>query len=321
MPAYHVERAIEITKPHAEVMRIVHDFQRWPAWSPWNYLEPADIEIDVWGEAGKTGHGYSWRGNATGAGKMQIDAASDDTLAMTLTFLKPFKSTAKVDFRVEALGESKTRVTWSMDGKLPFFLFFMVEGMKAFIGSDFQRGLMLLKDVAEHGSARAHSTVGDVVSKAPLHYLAMRKAGPVAELPKLMEDALPKLHDFIQAHDALEIAGPPMSVVHHFDMKNQQTDVSVAIPVSAASFEAVRTGRVTLPTSMQAGELPACRALEVEHVGAYDHLAGAWATAQTHLRHRKLKAHKKQAPFEIYESDPAEVDERDRVTRVYLPVR
>jgi len=49
----------------------------------------------------------------------------------------------------------QTKVTWTMNGCVPIFLFFMIGMMKAWIGMDYERGLMMLKELAEKGKVDA----------------------------------------------------------------------------------------------------------------------------------------------------------------------
>lgn len=125
MPAYHVERSVRIDADESRVRPAIENFAEWPKWSPWLCMEPT-TKLNVYGTPGKTDHGYEWDGELVGAGSMKIASTSNGTQQMDLSFLRPFKSKAQVMMQVKPAGEGQTDVTWHMDGKMPFFLFFMI---------------------------------------------------------------------------------------------------------------------------------------------------------------------------------------------------
>ncbi|MEZ6097042.1 MAG: hypothetical protein R3C03_22940 [Pirellulaceae bacterium] len=75
-----------------------------------------------------------------------------------LRFLKPFKSICETSFELEPVSNG-TRVTWNMDGAMPWFMFWMIPMMKTFIGMDYRRGLLMIKDLIETGSIPSQTEV------------------------------------------------------------------------------------------------------------------------------------------------------------------
>jgi len=150
-PTYTVERTTTVAAPPDRVYAEVQDFHRWPAWSPWEGLDPAMTRSYGGAEAG-TGATYSWKGNRkAGEGRMAMtDAEPSDRVVIALDFLKPFKSSSVTTFSFVPEGEG-TRVTWSMTG--PRTLAVKVMGvftsMDKLVGKDFDKGLARLRTVAE----------------------------------------------------------------------------------------------------------------------------------------------------------------------------
>ena len=138
MPKVNVEASIDIAAPAERVHAVLVDFNTWPTWSPWLYLEP-EAKITYRGVVGATGHGYDWVGIKTGAGAMTLLHSSLERIDCDLQFLKPFKSEAEVAFKLEAVDNEKTRLTWTMKSGLPFFMFWMKASMISMIKTDFQR--------------------------------------------------------------------------------------------------------------------------------------------------------------------------------------
>ncbi|MEM8944573.1 MAG: SRPBCC family protein [Planctomycetota bacterium] len=309
MPAYHIERWITIDAPEAKVRPAIGDFAEWPKWSPWLCMEP-EAKLTYQGTPGQLGHGYSWQGEITGEGSMEITANTGSTMCMDLRFLKPWKSEAKVVMEIEPVGESQTKVTWHMDGKMPFFLFFMIGMMKAMIGMDYERGLRMLKEYVETGTVNSKTEFAGIVEVPSCQYLGVEGECSTDQIGKSMGETMPKAHQLATEND-LELSGPPGALYHVFDMKGGRCKYTNIMPVVSSK---PISGAVT-------GEIEPCKAIKVIHRGSYDHLGNAWSTAHSHLRYKKLKAHKTQCAFEFYPNDPEETPVEEILTEIYVPIR
>ncbi|MEL6389833.1 MAG: SRPBCC family protein, partial [Bacteroidota bacterium] len=146
MPKMHIHRTIDINAPKEDIKAVLTDFNQWQEWSPWLIAEPA-AKVEIADDA----QSYRWTGARTGEGEMAITSTTDDLIKYDLRFIKPWKSESKVTFGLHAQ-EDHTKVSWTMDSSLPFFLFWMKKSMEAFVGSDYDRGLNMLKKKIETGS-------------------------------------------------------------------------------------------------------------------------------------------------------------------------
>lgn len=159
---FHVERSAAIAASPAAIYAHVVDFQRWPAWSPWEKLDPA-MRREFGGSQGGLGATYAWEGNSkVGKGKMTLmDAEPPSKLAVRLDFVEPFASTATVTFALAPEGAG-TRVTWTMDGDQNFFAKVMCifMDMDKMVGGDFEKGLASLKQVSEAAAAAPAAAAG-----------------------------------------------------------------------------------------------------------------------------------------------------------------
>jgi|TARA_B110000438_G_scaffold206565_2_gene198288 uncharacterized protein YndB with AHSA1/START domain len=118
MPKFAVSKSIDISKPIEETYACVRDFRTWPTWSPWLITEPEAAMVYA-----PDGKSYSWDGAVVGSGEMELLSESHPKrLRYQLTFLKPWKSISAVSFHFEST-EAGSRVTWTMNGSLPFFSF------------------------------------------------------------------------------------------------------------------------------------------------------------------------------------------------------
>ena len=145
-----------------------------------------DATVDV-AEGGKS---YSWKGDLTGEGQMEIlGEEANQWVDYDLLFLKPWKSKAKVRFEVEGQGD-QTKVTWFMDSSLPFFLFFMKKSMTAMIGMDYERGLAMLKEYVEKGEVHSKLDFKGTQSFPGMQYIGIKTSCPHLLSPCFPSDAL-----------------------------------------------------------------------------------------------------------------------------------
>jgi hypothetical protein len=149
---YEVVRTVSIAAPPARVHALVDDFREWRAWSPWEDLDP-QMQRTISGPDSGVGSRYAWKGNRkAGEGSMEITGSTPERVDIELAFLKPFKATNHVDLTFTPTADgSGTEVAWRMTGEpkgfAAFFMRFM--NMDKLVGTDFEKGLARLKQVAE----------------------------------------------------------------------------------------------------------------------------------------------------------------------------
>lgn len=310
MPSYEVRKSIEIAAPQQHVFDILIDYSQWPAWSPWLCAE-RDCKVTVHGNAGQPGHGQDWEGDVIGAGQMRLVSATEQQLAMDLKFLKPFKSQADIFFNLQAVDDNNTRVEWVMDSSLPFFLFFMTSNIKAMIGSDYQRGLLQLKDYIETGTAPTQSDVAGIVEVDPIHYLGSNGSAAMENIGDVLAEKFSGLMSTHASSEESASQAQAYTFYNKMNLKQQRCDFTAAIETDAAAD----AGEFTT------GSHAACKALKIVHTGEYQHLGNAWATGMMHMRAKKMKALKNHPPFEKYINDPQTTPGSELVTEIYLPIK
>jgi len=301
MPKFHIERSVDINAPATKTRDAIQDYHQWEIWSPWLCMEPG-AKLDFEGTKATTGHAYSWEGDMVGAGRMELAGIEGNSDHMDLTFIKPFKSTAKVRFETTSIDQNNTRVTWHMDSGLPFFMFFMVGTMKSMIGMDYERGLKLLKEYVETGAVTSKTEIVGVVDVPATHYAGVSASSQLQSISESMEETFAKVEALTDGKTTQEIAG---SIYHTMNIKSQHCEYTAFAPVNESDAT---------------GSIPDCRALKVIHTGSYQHLGNAWSTINNYQRHKKMKKNKRVPPFEFYMNNPQKVAAKDLVTEIYLPV-
>ena len=151
---YTVERSRVMNADLGQVFEQVVDFHRWPAWSPWEDIDPA-IQRTYSGPEQGVGSVYEWSGNRkAGQGRMEITSAERGgdrgQVVIDLRFVKPFKSETTTTFTLQPEGTG-TRVTWRLVGpqSLATKVMGLFTSMDKMVGKDFEKGLTRLKAVTE----------------------------------------------------------------------------------------------------------------------------------------------------------------------------
>lgn len=307
-----VKRDITIQKDQQKVFSALSSFETWKFWSPWVCQEPACL-IELSGVNGQVGHMQKWDGNVVGTGQMTITGLEHSKrIDYQLEFLKPWKSKAKVSFFLEAYDDS-THVTWSMDSRIPFFLFFMRKQMEHYIAFDYSRGLNMLKEWLENGKVSSFSEVKGVSKKAKTYYIGKRRQCALIDLSKFMETDFTDLASS-EKKGVLPHPDEILSLYHDFDIINGVCDYTACYAYQSPQ------AAINKNSSLISGEVPEHNAFQVDHTGAYRHIANAWTTALNNLRVLKLKKSMAFPMYEIYKNLPSNTEEADLKTQIMIPI-
>lgn len=316
MPAYTVSRSILVDASASAVFDHIADFGTWTRWSPWLPIDPA-AEVTVSDPPAAVGSRYAWKGEIVGQGSMEHQTldAERGHIESKLVFVKPFRSESRVLFEIHRDGD-QAHVTWVMEGKLPWFLFWMKSNLETFVGMDYERGLAMLKEFIETGRVTSKMEVHGIESVQAACVAGVRDRCPMEQLASAMGTAMEKIEAEIGQQDSTAAAYrelPRASVYHESsNLKTRQFEWTTGVLTTDAGAEP--------PTGWTATALPAGKFLRLTHTGSYDHLGNAWSGAYQYAQAKKIKI-RSAASFEIYRNDPSQTPAESLVTDVYLPVR
>ncbi|MHC5350837.1 SRPBCC family protein [Metapseudomonas furukawaii] len=148
---FRIERTASIAAPPEKVFPLINDFQQWPAWSPWEKIDPA-LKRSYSGPQAGVGAVYAWQGNnEVGTGRMEITGSEPASkVEIKLDFQMPFEAHNTAEFTLSP-ENGGTRVTWAMYGPSPYThrLMQVFFDMDDLVGSRFEQGLANLKAAAE----------------------------------------------------------------------------------------------------------------------------------------------------------------------------
>ncbi len=305
MPKVHVQRSEVIHAPKAKILDQINDFHNWPKWSPWLITDPK-ATVDV-REDGKY---YRWTGPRVGEGEMTVERETDTEIDFDLKFFKPWKSKAKTYMKLESIDDQNTKLSWSMDTKMPFFLFFMKNMMKGLIGMDYERGLKMLKDLSEQGNVPSNLGFPEPQSFDGSSFIGIKRKTTIADMPQEMAADFERLHRLSADVDS---NGLLFSQYHKFNFGSGTVEYTAGLGVKSKAENA--------PEGMILGDLPAASMMTVRHTGPYKHIGNAWSAAQFMVRSKEYKVKRGYHPIEIYRNSPADTPEDQLVTDICFALK
>ncbi|TWU20630.1 Polyketide cyclase / dehydrase and lipid transport [Novipirellula galeiformis] len=309
MPAFHVSRSLEIASPPEVVFDYVADFGNWTKWSPWLGIDP-DAVVTVSSNPNSVGSIYRWKGDLVGQGEVEhLHLEPACRIEEEIRFVKPFKSKSKVRFVFEP-APSGTVVSWQMDGKLPWFMFWMRSSMETYVGMDYDRGLKMLREQLETGEVLSKTEVHGVESVPPIDFYGLSDTCPISEVGPAMDRIFSKIQMRLTEVD-VAIDASMLSAYHPCDLKQHEFRFTSGYAVGEDEGMAAGLAHCHL----RGGS-----ALHVRHIGSYENLGNAWSGAYQYARYKKLKVLRQDA-YEIYRNDPHSTPPCDRITDIYLPVK
>ncbi|WP_370977977.1 SRPBCC family protein [Agaribacterium sp. ZY112] len=308
MPSIYVERSLELAVSADKAFSVLSDFHQWRSWSPWLITEP-EAQMHIAADA----LSYSWQGKRVGQGSMHIEQSNaPNSLRCQLNFIKPWKSIADVAFDVQPLNDKTCKVTWSMQSQLPFFMFWMKKPMQTYIGMDYERGLLMLKDYLELGRVESTLEFDGEAEFPSCAYIGIKTQCSCVDVGPSMQRDFNNLEILLKGNEAVGI-GKGLSIYHLYDAVQDKVSYTAAFQVEHLP-ESVGGQFIT-------GHIPKLRVYKIAHIGPYRHLGNAWSAMVALARAKLIRCGKQQHPFEIYENKPADVDESELRTSLCFPLK
>lgn len=148
---FRVERSIDMAAPAEKIFPLLEDLKQQRLWSPYEQKDPGMKRTYSGAERG-AGAIYEWDGDRNiGAGRQELVAViPNQRIEGKIDFFRPMKASNRFEYLLEPAANG-TRVTWAIFGPMPFAsrVFSIFMDVDKMIGSDFEKGLMQLKQVAE----------------------------------------------------------------------------------------------------------------------------------------------------------------------------
>ncbi len=308
---YLVERSLIIEAPKEIVFKHVKYWSAWKEWSPWAEQDP-QMEVTIEGIDGEVGSAYKWTGDPeiTGKGEMiNIDIKENQEITYHLHFMKPFESESDGYLRLLSDGK-QVKALWGFSGvnKFPMNIMMLFMDMDEMVGSDFDRGLELLKKICEQ---EAQDILKYKIHKSVLpaaKYASVKGDVSFPEMKDFFAQSYVKIMKTIKRKNG-KMIGSPSGLYFSWDEKNRKGIMAAAIPVN----KNIRMNDV-ITINIDPGI-----AYYVDYYGPYDQSANAHYALDLYLQRNKLT--QKSLVIEEYVTDPSkEPDSSKWLTKIYYYV-
>lgn len=306
MSKYRVEKSVIIHADLHRIYQLARDIRLSRSWSPWLIADPECLV--TYSEDGKS---YSWDGRISGAGENKVIAeVPNERFDSNLLFLKPWKSRAAVSMSFQNVAQG-VKVTWTLDSSLPLFLFWMKNMMTALIGMDYQRGLHMLKVVAEMGELNFRLEFPGFKDFQESPYIGISNQCSIDGIAENMQKDFQRVQTLSQNLGIILKSG--LSIYHKWDVVKGITEYTIGFLVDKPVDNP--------PGGLVSGKIPSMKTYVVRHHGSYSQLGNAWASGMMHKQAKIFQSGRQFHPFEIYENNPETTPEADLVTSIVFPVK
>jgi predicted transcriptional regulator YdeE len=310
---FQIKREIIIAKSASEVFQIISNMLLWNAWSPWMHCEPT-AKTEFSGNPYQVGQSQTWKGEVIGSGRMTIENLKPDSLVqMKLEFLSPFAGVSQSTFEIIEGDKQDCKVIWTMDSGMPWFMFFFKKTLEAYMGSDFERGLFMLKQMAETGVIPSKSTYQGVKKFAAFQVVGKKLKCKISELPTYIPQHFEKLNRLISGGQ-LPQPQTTLALTHKFDIQKGTCELTVGCSYSIDK-------KVSLPQGYDLSKFPEHQAMLVDHYGTYRNLRNPWAMAMAYQRVKQKKVSSKIPVYEMYVISPEGRSEMEILTQIVVPLK
>lgn len=308
-----MERSIEINSPPATAFVVLNSFKRFQDWSPWRDDEPNAVVTYNGPESG-LGAKMAWVGEQ-GAGSQEIIESAPYSLVRIKLVFGGFEGDDYLAaFKLEPVGASATRVTWTFNaqynGMLGRYFGLLTEDV---LGADYDEGLVNLKALVESMPSVDFSRLSVSVVEVPeqtVAYVSGTTTTDVSAITTAYAVAYSKVLAYVQQYK-LKQAGAPVGIARKWDEVNKIYEYDAGIPVVSAPQG--NEGEVKIQTTY------AGKALQVVYQGSYMNMAPtydalfAYAAVYGYSQNGNL--------WEEYVSDPATTPEAALTTHIYMPIK
>lgn len=305
---YQVERSLIIDAPKEIVFKHIKYWNAWRAWSPW---AERDKQMLVWvsGTDGEPGSIYSWTGNPdiTGKGEMiNTGVKENQEITYHLRFIEPFESESDGYLRLLSDGK-QVKALWGFKGhyNFPVNVMMLFMDMDSAVGSDFERGLELLKKICEQ---EAKDVLQYEVHKTVLpaqKYAVIKGRMAFKEIGNFLAESYGKIAKAVK-RKGIRIKGPACGLYYSWDEKNKISELAAAFPVNRS----IKTGEVSTV------EIAPGIVYYVEYYGPYEKSGNAHYALDLYLEQHRLT--RKLPVIEQYVVGPSqEKDSSKWLTKIY----
>ncbi len=155
---FRLESSIEINRPIDEVFNYVRMLENGREWQV--FSAQRNLKEEISGQDGQVGSVLKWSA-PNNVGEQEItNIVRKERVDFELRFKEPMQGNNKGYYVVESMADSKTKVTWGMEGRTKFPFNIVCFFMRKQVVQDFSDSLKELKIILEKNNF-AQKTVSD----------------------------------------------------------------------------------------------------------------------------------------------------------------
>lgn len=279
-----IERSEIIQAPAKTIYQQLVKLDNFNKFSVWSQQDSSAI-YTINGTDGTVGAYSSWTGSPeiSGEGKIEITALEQDRkVEHKLHFTRPKEGSALSIFTLNE-NNGLTTITWSfeMATPRPWNIFNLFYSMDKQMGKDFEQGLAALKSSVEQLAGTTGNMNYEVLTMdfPSTTFALIRQQVKWSDIQLFLTQHLPIIRN--EALKANAAPGTASSLFYNWDEKNQLTEMAAALPV--------RSGTELNTSLVKSENVPAGKAVYVNHYGSYEKAANAFSSIQAYLDKHKLK--------------------------------
>lgn len=279
-----IERSEIIQAPAKTIYQQLVKLENFNKFSVWSQQDSSAI-YTINGTDGTVGAYCSWSGNPeiSGEGRIEILALEQDRkVEHKLHFTRPKEGSALSIFTLNE-NNGLTTITWSfeMATPRPWNIFNLFYSMDKQMGKDFEQGLAALKSSVEQLAGTTGNINYEVLTMdfPSTTFALIRQQVKWSDIQLFLTQHLPIIRN--EAFKANAAPGTASSLFYNWDEKNQLTEMAAALPV--------RSGTELNTSLVKTENVPAGKAVYVNHYGIYEKAANAFSSIQAYLYKHKLK--------------------------------
>lgn len=305
----HVKAETEVKLSPEKVFHAVASYTDRELWDPWvsaDSTSKAEYELTE----SYIGSGYSWKGEKTGTGRMQMDTVDYGKYIGSHIFFREGTEPSLVEWFFEP-SDSGTMVSWEFnaEGKYPVERL-MINLMKSGLQKSLETGLANLKAHFEETgvSLNSYSEI-ELVDMKGINAMVAGTGGTMDEITGQIESLFGKVMQTVQ-EQGLEVTGAPFSYYYNYNPQNNTSSAYFGRSVTTAGKPTSDVIYVSLPAS---------KAVKLTHTGPYDQVGQAYEMMMKYISENELNA--TWEAFEFYLNDPMSTFPPFLKTDIYLTLK
>lgn len=313
---YATESSRLIDAPAPLLYRELVDLENWKSWDSWSRQKNMNMEVSS--ETVGEGAELVWQSDEIRDGMIVTTEAIPHKQIEQKIVMQTMVDQAegKILWTLDSEGD-QTRVTWSLEGSQDFkdkLAFTLQENdMVDVLKPIFEKSLENLENNVLRKMAEYSINVDGVTEHGGGYYMYTTTAARMGEVNTKAAEMIEQVKIYMEKNN-ISISGKPFVIYNQRDERNATTIFSAAVPTPS---------QVVTPegSTIVNGYLEPQKAVKTTLRGNHTNASEAWERTYRYIEENGLIVDPTGQPFEIFITDPAQVENPALwITEIYIPV-